>query len=270
MGFSEQLVRFNRGARGGGGGGASSEVVYLNQFLSTENPLSDSAKILNGLADGLLWQNMRATAGTPGLGFGASVSSSTDDCIAQIKASVGISPIAHYSWGIVNRNGGYVPPDSHEVEMHVGTTITANSIFTYELDFQLGGSIIPVRWNGTSGSVTPNGTGNWTNAPVGDAISDLQNNDLVMVLFQLVRVAGVLCPKITTIINNGAQIQSVLDTSVSKILSGQPGIGEFMRTGVGADLAAYCWKTWGAGSIVSVPTRQSIIRPSAFSPGLAR
>ncbi len=219
--------------------------TYTTAFPLTENPISDGGKWINGQTTGVNWQNIR-TNGTSE--FGVAVSAGYDDCIAVLNSSVGISSTNHYAQATCKLVGGYNPGTSHECELLTGFTISANVARGYEVTWGFGLTPQVVRWNGAISDFTVQGSSNdnvgggkgWTNTPTGSGGSALVQGDVVKVTYAVVGGNVVL-----TIFKNGVQVYTVQDTSANKIVSGQPGMGNFARSG--ATMSSYCWSNYSAG-----------------------
>lgn len=198
---------------------------------------------MNGLADGLDWNNIKTTGGSPGTALATVFSAGFDDCVCCLKSSVGISTTKHYAQVTVSRTGGYTNSASHEIEVLLAWNIAGHSISGYEMDFPLGGNVVPVRWNGALNDFTANGSGNWLDAPSGAGFSNPVDGDILKFTFD--STGG--SPLITGY-QNGTQVFQIADTSASKILSGNCGFGCFIRSGAGQDATKFCVKRFEAGN----------------------
>jgi len=118
---------------------------YSTSFAGTENPISEGANWRNGLADGLDWHDVRtaSAAARPTTG-----TSGVSDSIACLTGSWGPDQTVQ---GTALVSGADL---NDELELHVRCTITANTITSYECDFEVAGAISIIRWNGASGDFT--------------------------------------------------------------------------------------------------------------------
>lgn len=219
--------------------------IYQTTFPLTENPISESGRWTNGDTVGLDWQDIQTNGSEA---YGVAVSAGYDDCLACLS---GFNDTSHYAQGTVYKAGGYSPGGgaSHEVELLAGWTISAHVAKGYECTWDISASGPQlVRWNGASGNFTLTqgandnaGTGkSWTDVPSGSGSSQLANGDVVKFTYS---VSGSVVT--LTVYQNGVQVFTCQDTSPYAILSGQPGMGLFGRTG--ATMSSYCWAAFEAG-----------------------
>jgi hypothetical protein len=218
--------------------------AFSTTFPDTENPLSQGSIWTHGGATGLEWQNIRATGGSPGTcyGVGAATESGVEDCIAAIQGRFNTQ--RHFAQFTVHKPGGYTPPSSHEIELHVGCTIGANSIFTYEMLFPYDGSFLSVRWNGTYASFTYQFTGLDTVSGDPANLASLVDGDVVRAEFDSTSGSPVI-----TLKRNGSTSLVITDTAAGKITSGSPGLAFFARSGTGLDMTKYGVRAFSAGSL---------------------
>lgn len=202
-------------------------------FPTTQNPLGSGW--IQGLQDALDWNNMQSSGGSPGTCYGTAISPSGFD--DNIACRSGLSATAHYAEGDVFRVNGYAPGVNHEIELHVGTTISGHNITSYEIDWPLGSTSCDLlRWDGAVGSFTgPLATSSTVSAPVtGDTIRAEYT------------VSGG-SPTIVVKFNNST-ILTYTDTSAGKLTTGQmAGLGAFGRTG--ATLSSYGWQRFACGNL---------------------
>lgn len=124
---------------------------YSTTFPLTQNPLSESGVWLNGKSNGVNWSNCAST-----LGFAYGTQPGTgnyDDTICALTGTWGPNQSAQITIKINGANTAQF----EEAEVHLNTTITANSATGYEINC----SVVPgdpylqiVRWNGALGSFT--------------------------------------------------------------------------------------------------------------------
>jgi hypothetical protein len=188
-------------------------LPYSTTFTSTENPVSQGGIWLNGLTNGLQWNDMQ----TNGAGvFGVSASPSFyDDNVACINPTVFSFGARQYIKGVIKRAGGYAPTMTHEIELHLRCTIGPNSVSTMELLMDSANSSTMNRWNGDLNDVTILG-------PTGAGIGALVDGDEV--LFR-VDENGVF-----EAFKNGSGTAALTITDTTPVLAtGTPGVAAFWR-----------------------------------------
>lgn len=200
-------------------------LPYTTSFDGTENPLSESAVWTQGGTVGLDWQNTQKSGGNA---FATGFSDGTgNDCISCLNLA-GFTA-SQYAEGVLFIAGGYSPPVNHEVELHLRTTIAANSIITYEVLINILGGIQCVRWNGALSDFTP------IAAQTGGGDLTLASGDVMRAEIGNTTIA---------LYQNSIQRATWAD---SNIASGKPGIGFFARSG--ATLASFGWSSFTAGNL---------------------
>lgn len=206
-------------------------------LAATENPISEGGIYTLGGTDGLDWQNVRSTAGSPGTAYGVGpVISNYEDCLATVQNRY--STTKHYSEITVRKDAAYTPPDTHEIECLVGYTISAHSVLGYEMDFGFGLNIQPVRLQGAIGNfdttVFTVVRGNYFAASDGDVIRcyfDSTSGSPIIYVYL-----------------NGVEQIVFTDTTAGKITTGSPGMGFFARAGTGLDMTKYAVHGYGCGN----------------------
>jgi hypothetical protein len=217
--------------------GHSLPNYFSTTFPNTENPITSGVTWTQGGTDGIDWQNVRSTGGSPGTAYGVGpVLVTYEDCLATVQNR--FNPNKHYAEITVRKDGGYVPPDTHEIEILVGYTISANSVTGYEMDFGFGNNLQPVRLQGSKGNfdttVFTVVSGNYFSASDGDVIRAYFDS-----------TSG--SPIITMYLNGVQQIQFT-DTTAGKYVSGSPGMGFFARAGSGLDMTKYSAHGFACGN----------------------
>ncbi len=211
--------------------------AFSTTFPNTENPVSLGGLVKQGLADGVDWSNTQSTAGSPGSCYATAFNDSTDNDSIMWMPGV-FSTTKHYSQITIHKAAGYTAPSTHEVECHVGTTGSAHSIKSYEMDFGIGLNLQPVRWDGAINAFTTNCftvlSGNFFSVADGDVVKTVFDSS-----------SG--SPVITVFLNGVQQIQ-MTDTTAGKLTTGAPGVGFFIRSGTGADFTKYCISGWACGN----------------------
>lgn len=217
---------------------------FPTTWPNTTNPVGLSGVVFTlGGSDGLLWQNPQTTGGSPGIAWGTG-SSPTDDTDNICTVQGRFSTSKHYSQITGRLFAGYLPPDSHEIELLLGFTISANSARGYEMDFGLGTggnplNLVPVRWNGNLNDFTTT-VFTTLSGSLNFAIGD---GDVCKGIYDSTSGSPVI-----TMFLNGVQQCQITDTTAGKIVSGSPGQGFFARPGAGLDLSKYCNKGFDCGN----------------------
>jgi hypothetical protein len=214
--------------------------TYTTTFPNTENPLSEGGIWTQGGTHGRAWQNMLSQGGSPGFAYGSGPSPDEyNDNLALVQHR--FSPTRHFAEIVVRQDASYAPPSTHEIEVHVAGTMTSNHYQGYELLWNLGDNLQPVRLDG----------------PVGDFRTDVltvlwgdlwnltvAHNDRIRVEFDSSSGKPVI-----TVYKNGVKRVVLTDTTGGNILSGSPGIGAFARPGTGLDLKRFAIKEFKAGNL---------------------
>jgi len=177
--------------------GAAAADSYSTNFPTTENPISEGGRWVNGGATGLDWRDIQTANG-----FAQQVGpeGTYNDATAVLK---GLFPADQFAQATIYRP--QVDPNyQQEFELRLRTTITAHSITGYEILFAAGLQI--VRWNGPLGNfdyLTVNGNPNF-----GVAHGDV--------------VGAQMVGNTITVFRNGVQVATATD---SVFTSGAPGVG---------------------------------------------
>lgn len=222
---------------------SSGGPLFPTTWPNTENPVSQGAIWTLGKTNGIAWNDPQTTGGNPGQAWGTLASPTDDtDNIATLQGRFSASK--HYSQITGRLVNGYLPPSSHEIEILVGFTITANNATGYELDFGLGTggnplNFVPVRWNGPLNNFD---TTVFTTLS-GSLAFGIGDGDVCKAIFDSTSGSPVI-----TMFLNGVQQCVITDTTAGKIVSGSPGMGFFARPGTGLNLNSYCNKGFDAGN----------------------
>jgi hypothetical protein len=202
---------------------AASGNSYTTNFASSENPISEGGKWINGQAVGLDWNNVQSASGKA---VGAAIATSYNDDIATLTTS--FTP-NQYAQGTVYRASGYSPGVSHEIELLLRFQITANSARGYEVLWGQTGEVNIVRWNGPLGDYTP------LLSATGPNIGPATDGDVLRA-----EITG----SVIKVYKNGTLV--LTGPSNTTWSDGQPGMG-FWPT-PGATPTSYGWKNYTAGS----------------------
>lgn len=215
--------------------GASVPTSYTTSFPLTENPISEGGIYTQGLSTGVDWQDCRTT---PGKCFatGDSGASGFNDPIMIMAGRWTTNK--HFSQATVVKQAGYAPSAAHEIELHVGTTITAHSTKTYEVNWALGTPVTVIRWEGAVG-VFDFGMAN----PTSGTAFTCTNGDVIKAVYDStsgnVSIGCYL---------NGTLTCTFTDNTAGRILTGSPGIGFFARPAGDIVLSNYCYSSMTLGN----------------------
>lgn len=215
---------------GGGGGGS-----YSTTFPSSQSALGSPFTIGSQQA-GLTGSGLIVVGGSPnGYCYGQDATS-TDwaACLPGVASTT-----KHYVELTMRRVAGYTAPSTHEVEGHVGLTLTSSSVVSYEFNWWFSGTLQPVRWEDPKGAyntgVFTTISGSWPGDPAAEG-------DVLRIEFDSSSGSPVFTVKL-----NGVTKWVLTDTSAGKIVSGSPGFALFAAAG--ADMTKYCIKGFAAGSL---------------------
>ena len=208
-------------------------ATYTTSFASTEDPISENGRWIDGKTAGLAWSDFRSV---PGLAFGKQPGTSPgvyDDAIALLTGNWGPNQTVQATVRTVNQNDSIF----EELEIRLRSTVTANSSTGYECNFSARSSanayVQIVRWNGAFGDFT------LLDARGGSSMA-LHNGDTITCTIDGSTITAYI---------NGVQKLQVTDSTFS---SGNPGIGAFLQnaTGVNGD---YGFTSFAASDGVAAP-----------------
>lgn len=211
-----------------------SSTVFTDTFPNTLSPLG-SPYTVGSQQSGATGSGVNTTGGSPGIAFG-SVADRTDwvACLPGV-----VSTTKHYSEVTIRRVGGYSPPGSHEIEIHVGMTFNGSHALSYEFVIWFGGSTIQaIRWEDPPGAYNTSAVTTLSSSWPGT----LADGDVVRVEFDSTSGSPVFTVKV-----NGSTVGTYTDTSSGKYTSGSPGFAFFADSG--ATMSSWCIKGYAAGSL---------------------
>ena len=197
--------------------------TYTTSFASPpapENPISEGGNWINGGATGIDWGNVQTTAG---LAFGTVVSPGPpyNDSTAVLSGTWGSDQAVSATVQTVNQNSSIF----EEVELRLRTTITADSITGYEINFRATSDGTQycqlIRWNGALDDFTG------LTGQVSPGCPGLHNGDVVSATV----IGSSICSYV-----NGVQIFCWTDTTFA---NGSPGMGFYMQGGTTGQLGDY-------------------------------
>ena len=216
----------------------TSNLPFVDTFPNTASPMLDGSSYRQGGTDGTNWTDMQTASG---LAYANTRESGFNDAIAIAKQVSGISTVKHYAKITKHALAGYTPADSHEIEALVMFDITSGNARGYEAD-DIGSVVQPVRWNGALNDFAVFGTG-W-GTTISGAEPTIGDGDILTVSAQV--LAG--NTRITYNVN-GTDVFVFEDQSAGKIVTGYPGFGSFIRTGVAlADMSKISVSRFEAGN----------------------
>lgn len=212
---------------------AAQAGTFTTAFPATENPISQGGIWLNGLTDGLDWNDIQTVAGHAYSAAFDTASGGVSDGICNLKRSFLACTRKQFSAGTVFRAVGYNPNVAHEIAVYVNMTIdpAGHSVTGYEFYRGSGGTTALIRWEGPWNTFTAIGT-NTIPAPADGDVQRIENDG-----------AGNL-----TCYVNGVPYITVLDTTWT---GGNPGIGNNPPTGGSppAVLSSLGFSSWTGGSL---------------------
>jgi hypothetical protein len=187
---------------------------------------------LNGLTDGLDWNDLQSS---PGKVFAAAFDSApggVGDPTAQLNRSFLACTSNQFAEGTVfSTYGGSDPGSAHELEVRVNTTITAHSITGYEYYINCSGAATGlIRWNGALGDFTAFGSFISTaTVPVEGDVLRIENDNGTLNCYQngILRITG----------------------AESTFTGGNPGLGNNPVAGGSVALNGAGFKLWRCGNL---------------------
>lgn len=187
--------------------------IYTTNFDLTEPVISEGGRWSNAASPS--WSNVQTSGGLAfGTQTGLEVSPNFNDSTALLS---GFSPNVTLT-AVVHVSSNIADGQTHEVELLLRMAQTSSSTTRgYEMNFDTGGNAALVRWNGPLGDYTfiSHGTGNPHTLQDGDVFTASVSGTGVFKAFV-----------------NGTLVLSATD---STFLTGQPGIGFFIRDSVTAN-----------------------------------
>lgn len=224
---------------------------FTANFSATENPMSAGGIWVNGLTDGLDWNDCQ-TVSNRCIGSQDTLDPRYADDISQLKSSAFTANRAQWALATQYVAAGYNASTvigSHECELHLLQAITASggvgNARSYECSIgitttgnapPLGVYCFVVRWEGPVSIYTAlwdphGGIGSYVNTPTFP-----QNGDR---WYAQITNAGVI-----TLEQNEIVIGTVTDTTFT---DGQPGLGFWPVDG--ADKTKAGWSSWACGNL---------------------
>jgi hypothetical protein len=215
---------------------------YSTSFPDAENPLSQNGEWIDGGTVGVEWGNVQNTSGAM---FGTIINGAPpyNDSTAILAGGPWCQNQTAQATVFINATDS---SSQEEVELHLNTTITSNSITGYEGDVSvLSGNLYFVwaRWNGPLNSYCYIHSGT-CDSSASIAQVQVHNGDVL----KATNVNGLL-----TLYDNGTAIITAKDTTYT---GGTPGVGFWNVGGTTADLAHYGFSSFSAndgGSMTPVP-----------------
>lgn len=201
---------------------------YSTSFPATENPISEGGIWLNGLTDGLDWNDIQTV---PGKAYAATLDTAPggdSDDICVLKPAFFACTANQFSQATVFRNGGYSPSGSHEISLLVRFAISAHSAAGYEWYVNQNGGSSIVRWNGAHSSfdIIASPT---CNAPANGDVFRMEISGTTITVYQ-----------------NGVSKGTVNNSTFS---TGNPGFGNNPSTGGTATVSGMGYSAWSGGNL---------------------
>lgn len=213
----------------------SSVADFITTFPTTQATLSDAALSVGTQQGGVGAGGPAVTGGTPGYAYAGATEAI--DYFAFVQGR--FNPNKHFAEVTIRRPAGYSPGVAHEVEVHVGGSVSATYARSYEFDFYVTGELQAIRWDDPLGGFNVSDVvpidGVWATVPLAD-------DEVVRVTFEIVSGNPVM-----KVYRNGVYQVTYTDTSAGKYTSGSPGWAHFFRTG--ATQSSYGIKQFRAGSL---------------------
>lgn len=213
---------------------------FVANFSATEDPISDGGKYFTGKSTGLDW-NDPATDGTKAYAdINSGISGQAyDDSIAILKPSYRTFSANQFAQGTVYLASGYTGNGgSHEIELLLRGTASANSWTMYEIGWGIAGYLFVVRWDGPVAGFTAiydPGLGSIPTPNDGDVLYAQISGNIITV-----KLNG-------SIVANFGSID-ITSVAGSVWASGNPGFG-FWPSGAAPDKTKYGWKAYRAGDL---------------------
>lgn len=207
-------------ASGGGSAATSCPAApsrnYFTSFGATENPILESGAWTRLTTS--YWHDVRTAGGNAVPSANASADRSIfDDCYARLTGTWGPDQelIATIYKGAASEG---------EVELCMRVRDTSSTVALYECGFNIGGATFIARWNGGPGNYTmlaesPNGLANTGGLWNGDKVRARISGQTISMWY-----ARASSP------TNWILIGNVIDNSIQRLTSGNPGIGFFARS----------------------------------------
>jgi hypothetical protein len=210
---------------------------FVADLSGTENPISEGGIWVGGAATGLGWHNVKTTGGQA-VGADGNWASRYADNLAHLNTSYRTFSANQYAQATVYKAGGYTGSGgSHEVELLLRFSISANDAHGYEVLWGVTGYIAIVKWLGTYGTYTAlydSGAGFSVPADGDTLRAELSGSTLN------VWRNGTLVPALTN-------FDMTVGGTVSMWNSGQPGMGFWPVDGATPENLG--WKAWAAGNL---------------------
>ena len=218
-------------------------VTAFNSPPAPENPISEAGNWINGGTTGVSWGNVQTTSG---FAFGTIVNSYSryNDNTAVVAGTWGPNQTVQ----AVVQISGTDNSSQEEVELRLNTTITANSITGYELDFSIlaGNPYLDiVRWDGPLNSFCYINSGATCSSP----------NPLPFAIHNGDVLTGTNVGGTITIYVNGVAEMTAVDNTYT---GGSPGMGFWNIGGTTADLANYGFSSFTATDADQASTSDSV------------
>ena len=210
---------------------------YATSFPLNEAVMSESGLWINGLAQGLVWQDCATNGGLcKGTGH-TSVPPPFDDCTAILRGTWGPNQTVQATVSTTNQQSGSI---FEEVELRLRSVVTANVNTGYEITFRCTstGYVQINRWNGALNDFTQ-----LTNTDPGPGIAtgDVLKATIIGSQIKIYR-APAASP--TAFVQIGTTYDTVGD--LIRWDTGNPGVGFYLEGTTNTHYADYGWTQFTA------------------------
>jgi hypothetical protein len=201
---------------------------YTTAFPATENPISQGGIWLNGLTDGLDWNDIQTSVGKAYAGAIDIAVGGDSDSICCLRRSLLAATPKQFAEATFFKSAGYNPAGDHEFSLLLRFSIAAHNAAGIEwyTNQNLGSTV--VLWNGAHSDFTPIFLCTVTSLADGDVFRMEVDNSNVVTCYQ-----------------SGSVVGSGTVSGAPAI--GNPGFGN-NPTGSGVSVSGLGWKTWRGGS----------------------
>ena len=204
---------------------------YSTQFLTTENPISESSSWVNGAATGGSWKNVQTNGA---YAYGSSNNFLTGHYDDSTALLTGTWADNQWAAATVHISGTQSGSGFQEVELRLRSTLSSGVNSGYECLFSVRNGASGqdyaqiVRWNGALDSFKADFAGGTLAHITTNLGRDIADGDVVSCEAQGTTITSYI---------NGVQMVSITDSGVGSFSSGKPGMGFWHNiTGGGSTL----------------------------------
>jgi hypothetical protein len=234
--------------------------TYYTTFSTTEYPLRESGRWLEGASDAIKFGDVKVTGASPkGNAYAdhmISLAGDYSDSLAVMNPAMVDCTNDHWAIATLYYDAAYIPPSSHECEILLRGSVNPLGPKYFpliEVNIPAGTS---AGQTGTTGQIIDqDGTVGGFTFPVitgpgwGGAGWTMQTGDQV-----LATVQGQTVNVYSKVAAHGVTTWTLSMSCTSNTVGpGQPGVGFFVRTGAGADPTKFCFSDFRCGVGTSYP-----------------